>query len=58
MTVERATELCGEDAEVAVRHWVGEAELASVPTLIITDMLPKFCEKSRGHPRWLTWSQA
>tara|TARA_B100002052_G_scaffold118909_1_gene109420 strand:- start:183 stop:491 length:309 start_codon:yes stop_codon:yes gene_type:complete len=50
MTVERATELCGEDAEVAVRHWVGEAELASVPTLIITDMLPKFCEVT-GPPK-------
>ena len=50
MTVERATELCGEDAEVAVRHWVGEAELARVPTLIITDMLPKFCEVT-GPPK-------
>ena len=50
MTVERATELCGEDAEVAVRHWAGEAELASVPTLIITDMLPKFCEVT-GPPK-------
>ena len=50
MTVERATELCGENAEVAVRHWVGEAELARVPTLIITDMLPKFCEVT-GPPK-------
>ena len=50
MTVERATELCGEDAEVAVRHWAAEAELASVPTLIITDMLPKFCEVT-GPPK-------
>ena len=43
MTVERAIALCGEDAEPAVRHWVGESELATVPSLIITDMLPKFC---------------
>ena len=43
MTVERATELCGEDAETAVRHLVGEADLAMTNSLIITDMLPKFC---------------
>ena len=50
MTVERAIALCGDDAEPAVRHWVGEAELASVPSLIITDMLPKFCEVT-GPPK-------
>ena len=44
MTVERAITLCGDDAEPAVRHLVGEAALASTPSLIITDMLPKFCE--------------
>ncbi len=44
MTVERATKLCGEAAETAVRHMGGESELATVPSLIITDMLPKFCE--------------
>ena len=44
MTVERAVTLCGDDAEPAVRHLVGEAALASTPSLIITDMLPKFCE--------------
>jgi len=44
MTVERATELCGEDAETAVRHWAGEADLAMTNSLIITDMLPKFCD--------------
>ena len=43
MTVERAITLCGDDAETAVRHLVGEAELAATPSLIITDMLPKFC---------------
>jgi len=44
MTVERATTLCGDEAETAVRHLVGEAELATTPSLIITDMLPKYCE--------------
>ena len=50
MTVERAVALCGETAEPAVRHWVDEAELATVPSLIITDMLPKFCEVT-GPPK-------
>ena len=44
MTVERATTLCGDDAETAVRHLEGEAALATTPSLIITDMLPKYCE--------------
>lgn len=52
MTVERALELCGDDAETAVRHWVGEAELAETPSLIITDMLPKFCNVN-GPPKVL-----
>ena len=52
MTVERAMSLCGEEAETAVRHWVGEAELAAVPSLIITDMLPKFCDVN-GPPKIL-----
>ncbi len=50
MTIERAMELCGDDAETAVRHLTGEAELASTQSLIITDMLPKFCE-IQGPPR-------
>ena len=50
MTVERAVALCGETAEPAVRHWMDEAELATVPSLIITDMLPKFCEVT-GPPK-------
>ena len=52
MTVERAMSVCGEEAETAVRHWVGEAELAAVPSLIITDMLPKFCDVN-GPPKIL-----
>jgi len=52
MTVERATTMCGDDAETAVRHLVGEAELAHVPSLIITDMLPKFCDVG-GPPKIL-----
>ena len=44
MTVERATTLCGDAAETAVRHLVGESELADTPSLIITDMLPKYCD--------------
>ena len=52
MTVERATTMCGEEAETAVRHLVGEAKLASVPSLIITDMLPKFCDVG-GPPKIL-----
>ncbi len=43
MTVERAISLCGDEAETAVRHWASEADLADVPSLIITDMLPKYC---------------
>ncbi|MEE2758666.1 MAG: hypothetical protein VYA86_01665 [Candidatus Thermoplasmatota archaeon] len=43
MTVERAISLCGDEAETAVRHWANEADLADVPSLIITDMLPKYC---------------
>ena len=50
MTMERAIELCGEDAEPAVRHWTGEAELAETPSLIMTDMLPKYCDVG-GPPR-------
>ena len=50
MTIERAIELCGEDAEPAVRHWTGEAELAETPSLIMTDMLPKYCDVG-GPPR-------
>jgi tRNA G26 N,N-dimethylase Trm1 len=50
MTAERAIELCGEDAEPAVRHLVGEAELAETPSLIMTDMLPKYCDVG-GPPR-------
>ena len=52
MTVERATTMCGDEAETAVRHLVGEAELAYVPSLIITDMLPKFCDVG-GPPKIL-----
>ena len=44
MTVERATTLCGDEAETAVRHWLGESGLAETPSLIITDMLPKYCD--------------
>ena len=44
MTVERAIKICGEEAETAVRHLVGEADLAMTNSLIITDMLPKFCD--------------
>ena len=44
MTVGRAIELCGNEAETAVRHWVGESGLAETPSLIITDMLPKYCD--------------
>lgn len=43
MSVERAIELCGEDAEPAVRHWAAEVEVWDVPNLIITDMLPRHC---------------
>ncbi len=50
MTVQRALELCGEEAETAVRHWNGEAELATIPSLIITDMLPKYCS-IQGPPK-------
>ncbi len=50
MSVERAIELCGEDAETAVRHLVSEADLATTQSLIITDMLPKYCE-IQGPPR-------
>ena len=50
MTVEKAIELCGEDAEPAVRHWVAEAELAEIQSLIMTDMLPKYCDVG-GPPR-------
>ena len=50
MTVERAVALCGDTAEPAVRHWMDESELATVPSLIITDMLPKFCEVT-GPPK-------
>ena len=50
MTVERTIELCGEDAEPAVRHWVDEADLVDTPSLIMTDMLPKYCDVG-GPPR-------
>ena len=50
MTVERAMELCGDDAEPAVRHWVGESDLGGTPSLIMTDMLPRYCDVG-GPPR-------
>jgi tRNA (guanine26-N2/guanine27-N2)-dimethyltransferase len=50
MTIERATTLCGDDAETAVRHWANESKLAETPSLIITDMLPKFCDVN-GPPK-------
>ncbi len=50
MTVERAVELCGDDAERAVRYLVDEAELADVRSLITTDVLPRYCAVG-GPPR-------
>jgi tRNA (guanine26-N2/guanine27-N2)-dimethyltransferase len=50
MTVERAIELCGDNAEPAVRHWAGEADLAGCASLIITDMLPRHCDANGPPP--------